>query len=93
MQGKINEILKKLDKLDSIEEDIKDLKKRVEDYEKSIESIIEHMRDLAPIVRHYDGYIVLAQNEKDFNSKVRKIQYGDTNGFYTVESLINNINI
>ena len=40
---------------------------------------------LTKIVRHYDGYIILAQNEKDYNSKLQCIQRGDTKGFYTVE--------
>lgn len=42
-------------------------------------------KKLAPIVRHYDGYIILAQSERDFQSKVSKIQRGEILGFYTVE--------
>lgn len=39
-------------------------------------------RDIAPIVKIYDGYIVLAQNKKDFEIKCVKISRGDVLGFY-----------
>jgi len=55
--------------------------------EQQIEKAVFEARSLclAKIVRHYDGYIILAQNEKDYKIKVQKIQRGDTKGFYTVE--------
>lgn len=55
--------------------------------EEQIEKAVFEARSLclAKIVRHYDGYIILAQNENDYKTKVQKIKRGDTNGFYTVE--------
>lgn len=44
-------------------------------------------KGLVKIVRHYDGFIILAQSEHDYKSKVISIQRGDTKGFYTVERL------
>ena len=51
--------------------------------EKSV-SILKS-KNQALIVRYYDGYIILAQDGRDFQTKVSKIQRGDTFGFYTVE--------
>lgn len=55
--------------------------------EQNIEKAVSNLvsKNQALIVRHYDGYIILAQNERDFQIKVSKIQRGDTLGFYTVE--------
>lgn len=53
------------------------------DVEKAVSNLAS--KGQAPIVRHYDGYIILAQSERDFESKVSKILRGDTFGFYTVE--------
>ena len=39
------------------------------------------------IIRQYNGFIILAQDEKDYNIKVNKINRGDTNGFYTNKQL------
>lgn len=50
--------------------------------------VILESRGLAPIVRHYDGYIILAQSENDFKSKVYAIQSGDILGFYTVKDFV-----
>ena len=38
-----------------------------------------------PIIRHFDGYIILAQSERDFEGKRNRIMRGDVFGFYTVE--------
>ena len=54
--------------------------------EKAVSNLVS--KNQAPIVRHYDGYIILAQDERDFQTKVSKIQRGDTFGFYTVESAL-----
>ena len=42
----------------------------------------------AKIVRHYGGFIVMAQNESDYKAKTKAIDRGDRNGFYTVERMI-----
>jgi hypothetical protein len=42
-------------------------------------------RGLAKIVRHYRGYIIMAQSERDYKCKVNCINSGDVFGFYTVE--------
>ena len=42
-------------------------------------------RRLAKIVRHYDGYIIMAQSEQDYQAKVNCINRGDRFGFYTIE--------
>ena len=60
-----------------------DCKERIE---KAVSNLVS--KNQAPIVRHYDGYIILAQDERDFQTKVSKIQRGDTFGFYTVESAL-----
>ena len=54
-----------------------------QDVEKAVSNLVS--KGQAPIVRHYDGYVILAQDERDFQTKVSKIQRGDTFGFYTVE--------
>ena len=46
---------------------------------------ITNLKHKAPIVREFNGFVVLAQDERDFESKRRKIAYGDKRGFYTVE--------
>lgn len=58
--------------------------------EERIEKAICIARSLNPakIVRHYDGFVILAQSERDFKAKVQCIQRGDTKGFYTVERLL-----
>ena len=35
--------------------------------------------------RHFDGFIILAQSERDFEGKRNRIMRGDVFGFYTVE--------
>jgi len=42
----------------------------------------------AKIVRHYRGFIVMAQNERDYKAKTNTINRGDRNGFYTVERMM-----
>lgn len=42
-----------------------------------------------PIVKHYRGYILLAQNEEDLRGKIDSVNKGEVNGFYTVEDYIN----
>jgi hypothetical protein len=42
-----------------------------------------------PIIRHFDGYIILAQSERDFEGKRNRIMRGDVFGFYTLERAIN----
>ena len=53
--------------------------------EQDIEKALYNLVNKAPIVRHYYGYIILAQNENDYQSKVLKIQRGDRSGFFTIE--------
>lgn len=43
---------------------------------------------LANIVRHYSGFIIMAQSERDYESKVNSIRHGDTFCFYTVEDAL-----
>lgn len=57
-----------------------------QDIEKAVANLVS--KNQAPIVRHYDGYIILAQNEIDFETKVSKIQRGDTIGFCTVQKAL-----
>ncbi len=42
----------------------------------------------APIVRHYGGFIILAQNELDFKNKKNAIIIGDNLGFYKLDKLL-----
>lgn len=46
-------------------------------------------KNLAEIVRHYKGFIIIAQSESDYKSKVNHINRGDVLGFYTVEKVFN----
>lgn len=59
------------------------MKTSEEDIKKAIENV--KSRNLANIVRHYYGYIIMAQSEDDFKSKVNSINNGDCFGFYTIE--------
>lgn len=43
---------------------------------------------LASIVRHYRGFIILAQSESDFMGKAQCILHGDQKGFFTVKELL-----
>lgn len=52
------------------------------DIEQAIENI--ESRNLANIVREYEGFIIMAQSEEDYKAKVSKINRGDCFGFYTV---------
>jgi len=54
---------------------------------KQIEAAIKIIEEkkLAFIVRHFRGYIIMAQSENDYQSKVNSINRGDAIGFYTVE--------
>lgn len=45
----------------------------------------------APIVREHNGYIVLAQNDCDFQVKVSRINRGDVRGFFTVETVLQDL--
>ena len=42
-------------------------------------------RGLAKIVKHYNGFIVMARSERDYQSKINSINRGDIFGFYTVD--------
>lgn len=53
--------------------------------ERFLNDALEKLKDKAPIVRHFYGYIVLAQNEADFRNKCEKISRGDTVGFYKLK--------
>jgi len=39
----------------------------------------------APIVREFCGFIIMAQSELDYRSKLMHITRGDTKGFYTIK--------
>lgn len=58
--------------------------------EEEIKRVIdtEISKKSAPIVRHYDGYIILAQDERDYSGKIRCIQRGDIVGFRTIEGAL-----
>ena len=58
--------------------------------DKQIEQAINNVKHRAPIVREFSGYIVLGQNERDFEAKCRKIANGDRVGFYTIERALDN---
>jgi hypothetical protein len=49
---------------------------------------LRQLREKAPIVRKFKGFIVLAQSELDYESKCKKISRGDTFGFYTTDDLL-----
>ena len=55
--------------------------------EKDIEIAIAKLskKVRTPIISHFEGYIILAQNEIDFRGKRNRIIQGDVFGFYTVE--------
>ena len=55
--------------------------------EKDVHVAIEKLtkRIGTPIIRHFDGYIILAQSQRDFEEKRNRIMRGDIFGFYTVE--------
>jgi len=55
--------------------------------EKDVHVAIEKLtkRIGTPIIRHFDGYIILAQGQRDFEEKRNRIMRGDIFGFYTVE--------
>lgn len=55
--------------------------------DKAVNNLVNEHR--ASIVRHYDGYIILAHNERDYQTKVSKIQRGDIKGFCTIERALN----
>lgn len=42
-----------------------------------------------PIVEEFNGFIVLAQSERDYRGKCNRILKGDTFGFYTVKTALN----
>lgn len=42
----------------------------------------------AKIVRHYNGYIIMAQSEGDFVGKKCAIARGDIRGFFTIEDAL-----
>lgn len=42
-------------------------------------------RGLAKIVKHYAGFIIMAQSDRDYQSKVNSINRGDIFGLYTVD--------
>ncbi len=46
-----------------------------------LSSVLKHSK----IVRYYDGYIIMAQSEDDYKSKLDKIKRFDTRGFYTIK--------
>lgn len=56
-----------------------------------IEKAISYLKGLnhAPIVEYYNGYIVLAQDNIDLKGKKSKINQGRTDGFYTVDRVLN----
>lgn len=46
--------------------------------------LLDKLKDKAPIVREYGGFIILAQSENDYKSKAASIDRGDILGFYKV---------
>ena len=61
--------------------------------EKEAERIIENCENYlknkigTSIVKHYKGFIILAQSVADLNSKAGKIRRGQTFGFYTLKQV------
>jgi len=53
-----------------------------------IDNVISEIRENVPyeIVRYYEGFFIIAQNEFDYKSKQTKINNGDIKGFFTLES-------
>jgi hypothetical protein len=58
--------------------------------DKQIKKAINNLKHRAPIVRYFSGYIVLGQNEIDFEGKCRAIVNGDRVGFCTIEHALGN---
>jgi len=58
--------------------------------EQEIEKAILKARSFghAKIVRHYRGFIVMAQNEMDYKAKTKAIDRGNRNGFYAIERMM-----
>jgi hypothetical protein len=52
---------------------------------KLIEFAKEHYK--SPIVKIEHGYVILAQNERDYQTKLKKILRRDTKGFFTLDRL------
>jgi hypothetical protein len=46
-------------------------------------------RGLAKIVSHHNGFIIMAQSERDYKSKANNINSGNTFGFCTVDVALN----
>lgn len=40
------------------------------------------------VIKEYCGFMILAQSDRDFESKKRSLTVGDTFGFYTVEQAL-----
>jgi len=55
----------------------------------SIDLALLIMEGMAPVVSCLNGFIILAQDNKDFKSKCKKIIEGDNVGFYSVTNLLN----
>jgi hypothetical protein len=51
------------------------------------EFVLNKLKDKAPIVSGFNGFIILAQDESDYKSKEQKILNGDRDGFYTLDKL------
>jgi hypothetical protein len=58
--------------------------------DEQIEQAINNVKHKAPIAREYNGFIVLAQNELDFEGKRNRILRGDRFGFYTIKRALAN---
>jgi len=50
-----------------------------------IEKVEKAFKGNAPIVKCYEGYMVLGQNIMDWTFKCDRIRRGHTKGFYTIE--------
>ena len=48
-----------------------------------------NLKHRAPIVKEYNGYIVLAHTIDDFNIKCNHILMGRKDGFFTIERALN----
>ena len=46
----------------------------------------------SPIVKHYSGFIILAQSESDFKSKRNQITRGRNLGFYRFKEVLQIVN-
>mgnify|MGYP003643925449 CR=1 FL=1 len=58
------------------------MKNTIEDIQKAISNLEKKVG--AKITRHCRGYIIMAQDERDFEGKKNRITRGDIKGFYTV---------